>query len=62
MTQEFPYETAVDPVDVGMDSRGVQWVVSSFCKQQQQGVCPDGQLIVRRGGKVVLKLVYGTAH
>jgi len=62
MTGNFPYEEVVDAADVDMDSKGVQRVATKFLRQQQQGIFPGGQLVARRGGKVVLKLSCGMAR
>ncbi len=62
MTANFPYEPAVDANVVRMDAGAVQKVARRFLSQHQQGAFPRGQLVVRRYGKVVLKLACGVAR
>ncbi len=62
MTEEFPYEAAVDAVEVQMDAAAVQKAAGQFLRQHEQGAFPGGQLVVRRYGKVVLKLACGVAR
>lgn len=62
MTDNFPYESAIDPAEVGMNPDRIQNVANEFLRQQQQGEFPGGQLVVRRSGKVVLKLACGIAR
>ncbi len=62
MTSDFPYETAVDPVEVKMDSKGVHKVRDLFLCQQEKGLFPGGQIVVRRYGKVVLNVTCGLAR
>lgn len=62
MYDNYPYESAVDASEVGMDPDGIRKVAQVFLSQQQRGEFPGGQLVVRRGGKVVLKLACGIAR
>ena len=62
MTSDFPYECAVDPTEVNMDSKGVRKVHDLFLRQQRKGLFPGGQLVVRRRGKVVLNIACGLAR
>ena len=58
----FPYEDPTNPAEVGMKSKLVQSVVNSFLGKQQKGEFPGGQLVIRRRGKVVVKLSCGLAR
>lgn len=62
MNNNYPYEAAVDASAVDMNPHGIQSVADTFLKQQRQGEFPGGQLVVRRRGKVVLKLACGIAR
>lgn len=62
MNDNYPYEPAADAAEVGMDPDGIRKVARVFLGQQQRGEFPGGQLVVRRGGKVVLKLACGIAR
>nr|WP_319564548.1 serine hydrolase domain-containing protein [uncultured Rhodoferax sp.] len=62
MSGGYPYEAVVDASEVGMSPDGIRKVGDAFLRQQQQGKFPGGQLVVRRGGKVVLKLACGLAR
>ena len=62
MTDSFPYESAVDAAEVGMNPDRIQNVANMFLGQQHRGEFPGGQLVVRRNGKVVLKLACGVAR
>ena len=62
MTGNFPYEPAVDAADVQMDAAAVRKVARQFHGQHEQGAFPGGQLVVRRGGKVALKIACGVAR
>lgn len=59
---DYPYDAVEDAADVNMDAEGVHKVAASFLRQQAQGAFPGGQLVARRGGKVVLKLSCGAAR
>ena len=62
MTDNFPYEPAVDASSVNMNPDRIQHVTNEFLGQQQRGEFPGGQLVVRRNGKVALKLACGIAR
>lgn len=62
MNDNYPYESAVDASEVEMNPDGIQNVANEFLRQQNQGELPGGQLVVRRSGKVVLKLACGIAR
>lgn len=62
MADNFPYESAVDASSVNMNPDRIRQVANEFLRQQQQGEFPGGQLVVRRSGKVVLKLACGVAR
>lgn len=62
MPPDFPYENAVDLGEVNMDSKGVNKVRDLFLRQQQNGLFPGGQMVVRRHGKVVLNIACGLAR
>lgn len=62
MNNSYPYEAAVNASEVGMNPHGIQSVADAFLNQQRQGEFPGGQLVVRRRGKVVLKLACGIAR
>ena len=54
MISDYPYDSAVDPCEVDMDSSGVQKVSELFLHQQQNDLFTGGQMFVMRHGKVVL--------
>jgi CubicO group peptidase (beta-lactamase class C family) len=62
MADNFPYEAAVDPSKVHIDPDAIQKVATQFLHQQEQNAFPGGQLVVRRGGKVALKVACGFAR
>jgi len=62
MTPDFPYESTVDPIEVNMDSKGVHKARDLFLRQQQRGLFPGGQMVVRRHGKAVLNVTCGLAR
>lgn len=62
MTLDFPYENAVDPTEVNMDSKGVNKVHDLFLRQHQEDLFPGGQMVARRHGKVVLNVTCGLAR
>lgn len=62
MSDNFPYEAAVSAGDVAMDSAALKNVAAKFLRQHEQGAFPGGQLVVRRHGKVVLKIACGVAR
>lgn len=61
MTQ-FPYEYVTDPASVKMDVAKLERVIVKFRQQHSSGAFPGGQLVARRGGKIVLKLAFGLAR
>ena len=62
MTHDFPYDNAVDPSEADMDSKGLNKVRDLFLRQQQKGLFPGGQIVVRRHGKKVLNIAFGLAR
>jgi CubicO group peptidase (beta-lactamase class C family) len=52
----------VDVAGAGMDPGRVARVVASFRRQQEQGVFPGGQLVVRRRGRLVVDEAVGVAR
>lgn len=58
----FPYEEPVDPADAGVNNRKLDHAVSLFRRQHACGAFPGGQLVVRRGGKLILNIVCGIAR
>ncbi|HXU93619.1 MAG TPA: serine hydrolase domain-containing protein [Gallionella sp.] len=62
MTDNFPYDPTAEASSVNMNPDRIRQVADEFLRQQQQGEFPGGQLVVRRSGKVVLKLACGVAR
>lgn len=62
MSDNYPYESAVEASEVEMNPAGIPNVANEFFRQQKHGEFPGGQLVVRRRGKVVLKLACGIAR
>ena len=59
MYKKFPYETVVDPASVDIDASLLKKIENEFLRQQHKGDFPGGQLVVRRKGKLVLKISCG---
>ena len=57
----YLYENPVKSTSVGMDRQKLEDARSEFRKQHQRGDFPGGQLVLRRGGEVVLNEVCGAA-
>ena len=57
----FPYATPVSPESVGFDENRLSKVFAQFKRQQDSGVFPGGQLVVRRNGKLVVNEAVGSA-
>jgi len=58
----FPYGLLASPTSVGMDKDRLARFIGLFKKQQSSGAFPGGQLVMRRGGKLVLSEAFGIAR
>src|SRR5262245_61739589 len=55
-------EERADPARAGMDPERVARVIQKFRSQQEAGVFPGGQLVVRRHGVLAVDEAVGTAR
>lgn len=62
MHQNFPYESTVDPKDIGLDPMRLKKIEHEFLRQHRNGDFPGGQLVIRRNGKIALKLATGVTR
>ncbi len=62
MVERFPYEPPAPAAEVAMDAGGLQKVADGFLRQHERGAFPGGQMVVRRNGKVALRLACGLAR
>jgi CubicO group peptidase (beta-lactamase class C family) len=57
-----PNENLEDPVSVNIDPRKLEKAVDRFIRQNETGIFPGGQLVLRRDGKLVTSVSVGVAR